>query len=78
MDSNGYALAVTANVEEARREAGLSLLSLSAASGIPRTSLDRKLNHHGHFTVREICSLATVLGTTACALSTAGYVSAAA
>ncbi|MFF2623017.1 helix-turn-helix domain-containing protein [Oerskovia jenensis] len=78
MDSNHYASAVAANIEAARREIGLSTVALAASSGIPRTSLDRKLNRHGSFTVREIKALATALGSTALALSTVRDVSAAA
>ncbi|MFF3065946.1 helix-turn-helix domain-containing protein [Oerskovia sp. NPDC057915] len=78
MDSNHYASAVAANIETARRQSGLTKLSLAASSGIPRTSLDRKLNGRGDFTVREITALATALGTTPHALVTTRDVSAAA
>ncbi|MBD7949929.1 MULTISPECIES: hypothetical protein [Oerskovia] len=70
MDSNHYTSAVAANIETARQETGLTTLSLSASSGIPLVSLDRKLHQHGDFTVREIKALASALGTTTLALST--------
>lgn len=70
MDSNHYTSAVAANIETARRETGLTTLSLSASSGIPLVSLDHKLHRHGEFTVREVRALADALGTTTLALST--------
>lgn len=78
MDSIHYSLAVAANVEKARTGAGLTKLALSESSGIPRTSLDRKLKGQGDFTVRELKSLAIALETTARELATVRDVSAAA
>ena len=58
MDNN----ATVANpVEAARIKAGFSLLGLSDATGIPRTSLRRKIQNPKTFTLAELESFAVVV-----------------
>ncbi len=74
MDSTQYAAAVAANVETAINQATprRSVQSIVLETGIPRTTLDRRLRSNGHspFSVAELKLIADVLGTTANALST--------
>lgn len=52
---------IKVDVEKYRILAGIAKLELSDLTGIPRTSLRRKLSNPGLFTVDELHSLATVL-----------------
>lgn len=61
MDSTEYTEAVTEAIGQARNEAGMSVLALSRESGIPYSTLDRKLKGHGDFTMRETFNLAAAL-----------------
>lgn len=61
MDSTEYTEAVTEAISQARSEAGMSVLALSRESGIPYSTLDRKLKGHGDFTMRETFNLAAAL-----------------
>lgn len=71
MDSKTYSQAVARNVLAAIRTSGLSFAAVAEASGVPRSTLDRKLRIGvGDLTVREVKSLADALGTTAQALTT--------
>lgn len=62
MDSATYSHTVADAVNEIRKEQSVSVLALSTASGIPNTTLDRKLRHLGEFTIREAHALAAALG----------------
>lgn len=53
--------AVVINVEDVRRERAVSLLALSTATGIPRSSLRRKLANPDTFTLAEFSAIAAVL-----------------
>lgn len=53
--------ATAAKVEQARERAGISRLALSEATGIPRSTLIRKLNGHQSFTVGDIDVIAQAL-----------------
>lgn len=55
-------------VAEALSEAGLTLSEASIQSGIPKTTLHRRLNAVSPFLVTELRSLATLAGTTDTAL----------
>lgn len=72
MDSTSYAAAVATNVDQAIRDAGLSVLKVAEATGIPRTTLDRRLRSKGFsaFSVAELKAIADALGTTAARLAT--------
>lgn len=72
MDSTSYAAAVAANVDQAIKAAGLSVLKLAQATGIPRTTLDRRLRSNGFspFSVAELKAIADEVGTTASVLAT--------
>jgi len=70
MDSIEYSQAVSARINALRQSAGLSILTLSEKSGVPRTTLDRKLNGHADFSVREVKAIAEALGTSALELTT--------
>ena len=54
---------VAARVRAAIDAAGLTLLGLSEATGIPRTTLTRRLSGVSSFTVEELEALARELGT---------------
>ena len=69
MDSIQYSQAVSAKVNQAREDAGLSVLSLSEKTGIPRSTLDRKIHGHADFSVREIKAIAIALNTSAANLT---------
>lgn len=62
MDTTRYAQSVAGSVVHLMNEAGESRLSLSTKTGIPRTTLNRRLDGHSSFTVRELAAIATVLG----------------
>lgn len=70
MDSTEYAAAVAANVDAAIRDGDKSVLSIAAKTGIPRTTLDRRLRSGGlsPFTVSEVKAIATALDITAASL----------
>jgi DNA-binding phage protein len=72
MDSTQYAAAVAANVEKSIAAAGRSVLSVALETGIPRTTLDRRLRSNGvsPFSVTELKLIADLLGTTARDLTT--------
>lgn len=72
MDSTQYAAAVARNVDEALRRANRSVLATAAATGIPRTTLDRRLRSSGGspFSVAELKALADFTGTTVRDLAT--------
>jgi transcriptional regulator with XRE-family HTH domain len=55
-------------LREAIAASGRSLVDISEATGIPRTTLLRRLTGRSPFTVEELGALATELGTTAHAL----------
>lgn len=55
MDSN------ESPIESARKAAGQSILGLSNKTGIPRTTLTRKLEHPSTFTLAEVAALAAAL-----------------
>ncbi|MDF2805435.1 MAG: hypothetical protein K0S43_381 [Cellulosimicrobium sp.] len=62
MDSNQYATAIVRAINIACEESGISTNALALASGVPRTSLIRKLSGHGDLTVRETANIAAALG----------------
>lgn len=70
MDSTTYAARVAANIETAISAAGRSVVSVSAATGIPRSTLDRRIRSQGGspFSVREVKAIADELGITAASL----------
>lgn len=47
---------------------GLSVKALADATGIPRTTLARRLTGHSSFTIRELNLIAPLLGTNAISL----------
>lgn len=51
------------SVKHLMDEAGLTVLSLSTKTGIPRTTLNRRLLDPQSFTVRELHVVAVALGT---------------
>lgn len=51
------------SVKHLMDEAGLSVLSLAGLTGIPRTTLNRRLLDPQSFTVRELRAVAEALGT---------------
>ena len=53
---------VAAGVVRAMQDAGLSEVTVSERSGIPRTTLKRRLAGHSAFNVAELAAIATVLG----------------
>lgn len=63
MESTDYSRRVTEAVNAIRHEAKISVLALAKASGIPNTTLDRKLRGIGDLTMREAAALAAALGT---------------
>lgn len=63
MDTTEYTKAVAASVDHLMDEAGVSLLSLSTKTGIPRTTLRRRVLGHTSFTVQELAAIAATLGT---------------
>lgn len=65
--SQGMARAVAA----ALTGAGLSQRDAASATGIPLTTLSRRLTGRSPFTVTELAELATVAGTTVSALALA-------
>lgn len=67
MDSTEYAAAVAANIQSAIKRAGKPVATLAAETGIPRSTLDRRLRSHGlsPFTVREVKAIALALSTPA-------------
>lgn len=72
MDSTTYAAEVAANIQNQIKAAGLSVLSVAQATGIPYTTLTRRLASNGlaPFTVREVKVIADHLGTSASDLLT--------
>ncbi len=54
--------ATASKVAAAVEAAGLTRLHLSDATGIPYTTLYRKLNGHSAYTLDEIASIAAVIG----------------
>lgn len=72
MDSMSYAAAVAANIESAIKARGMTVLSVSQSSNIPRTTLERRLRSEGAspFTVREVKQIAEALGISAAHLTT--------
>lgn len=55
-------------VEKARREAGVPLLRLEHKTGIPRSTLRRKIDNPGTLTMDELKRVADALGADAQAL----------
>jgi len=70
MDSNTYSESVARNAATAIKASGSSLAAIAETSGIPRSTLERKLRGVGSLTVREVKALADALGVTAQALTT--------
>lgn len=72
MDIVAYSAAVADQIHTAAKAAGYSVLSLSAETGIPRSTLERRFNSDGlsPFTTSEVKAIAQVLGTRASALLT--------
>lgn len=72
MDSTEYAAAVANQIREAIDSVGETQVSISEKTGIPRTTLQRRLVGDGihPFTMREVKEIALVLGTTAKDLAT--------
>lgn len=72
MDSTTYAAAVAQTVERAIRQAGMTIAGVAAATGIPRTTLDRRLRSGGlsALSVSEVKAIADVLGVSAASLLT--------
>lgn len=68
MESTDYSRSAAEAVNEIRREAKISVLALAKATGIPNTTLDRKLRGIGDLTIREAAAIAAALGTTLSAL----------
>jgi transcriptional regulator with XRE-family HTH domain len=60
---------ISRTVAEALRVAGISQRSAAEATGIPLTTLSRRLTGAAPFLVTELFSLAKVLGTTVSALT---------
>lgn len=58
---NGVAETVAQSVREAIEEAGSSVHATALDTGIPYTTLDRKLRNGGKFTIEELGLLATAL-----------------
>ena len=63
MDSTEFAAAVAANVDLAIKRAGKTVLSIASETGIPRTTLERRLRSAGlsPFTVTEIKAIGIAL-----------------
>lgn len=72
MDSTAYSAAVADKIYTAAKEAGFSVLGLAKATGISRSTLDRRFTLKGlsPFTALEVKTIANVLGTTATELFT--------
>lgn len=72
MDSMQYAAAVADNVSRAIEASGKSHLSLAQETGIPRTTLDRRLRSSGGspFSVSELKDIADVLRVDVASLTT--------
>lgn len=70
MDSATYSALVAENVENAIEAAGRSVLSIAESTGIPRSTLDRRLKSNGGsaFSVREVKAIAIELEVTAAEL----------
>lgn len=64
----GYTTAVASVVTDRIDAAGKSHLRISEETGIPRTTLARRLSGASPFTVAELSALAAALGTTPSAL----------
>jgi len=62
MDINRYAKAVAQATHAAMVTGGETQLGLSAKTGIPRTTLARRLAGSSPFTVAELAAIADVLG----------------
>ena len=54
-------IGVSVDIERTRQTLNVSLLALSEATGIPRSSLKRKLANPGTFTLDQYVSVCTVL-----------------
>lgn len=63
MDTKSLTTTVAESVDHLMEEAGVSLLSLSTTTGIPRTTLRRRIEDDGNITVRELELIARALGT---------------
>jgi hypothetical protein len=61
MDSSLYQRSLAAEVASAIERADQSTLSVSNATGIPRTTLIRRLNGNSPFTVTELADIATFI-----------------
>lgn len=61
MDSSLYQRTLAAEVASAIERAEQSTLSVSNATGIPRTTLIRRLNGNSPFTVTELADIATFI-----------------
>lgn len=53
---------VAAGVAQAIQDCGLSEVAVAERSGIPRTTLKRRLAGHSAFNVAELAAIAAVLG----------------
>lgn len=62
MDTPQYVAEVARRVAEAIEAGGQSQLRIAEATGIPRTTLIRRLSGTSSFTVAELSSIASVLG----------------
>lgn len=59
--STGYAATVAAAVREAIENSGVTVVWLCETTGIPRTTLTRRLAGHASFTVAELDAIASAL-----------------
>lgn len=56
-----YLDAVVSAVQEAMRDAGVTVHQLSTTTGIARSTLTRRLTGHSPFTVNELAAIASAL-----------------
>lgn len=63
---------IAAAVSEALRAAGVSQRTASAETGIPLTTLTRRLTGKSPFLTTELAAIASLVGTTASSLIAAG------
>lgn len=61
MGNNNFNSALATNIEKVRKDAGLSKLSLASETHIPYSTLHRKLEGVGAFTVDELFRITEVL-----------------
>ena len=62
MDTRSFSEIVAKRVEAAITQSGETQLGVALATGIPRSTLARRLSGYSPFTVSELSAIATALG----------------